>query len=262
MWRDILEHVAVAQRRQIILAMVYACELRATKAIRCSMRLLVVEDNRNLARLLKLGLTKAGFAVDLSSNLSEARAALANSQYMAVVLDLGLTDGQAPSLLRTLRKRHRRIPIVVLTAGDAVEDRLAALRSGADDYLVVPFAFPELVVRLEAVARHAGRLVGSGLQVGNLVFDVESRQAVVDGKRHIVQGSREAALLGILIRRKGEVVSVRAIEEEAFGVPGGSFTRNAIEVHTHRLRRQMSRWRATVQIRNVRGVGYFLSEVE
>ena len=106
MWRDILEHVAVAQRRQIILAMVYACELRATKAIRCSMRLLVVEDNRNLARLLKLGLTKAGFAVDLSSNLSEARAALANSQYMAVVLDLGLADGEAPALLRDLRERH------------------------------------------------------------------------------------------------------------------------------------------------------------
>ena len=150
----------------------------------------------------------------------------------------------------------------MLTAGDAVEDRLAALRSGADDYLVKPFAFPELVVRLEAVVRHAGRLVRSGLQVWNLVFDVESHQAIVDGKRHIVHGSREVALLGILIRRKGEVVPVRTIEEEAFGVPGGSFTRNAIEVHTHRLRRQMSRWRATVQIRNVRGVGYFLSEVE
>ena len=97
------------------------------------MRLLVVEDNRNLARLLKLGLSKAGFAVDLGSNLSESRAALANSQYMAVVLDLGLADGEAPALLRDLRERHRRIPIVVLTAGDAVEDRLAALRSGADD---------------------------------------------------------------------------------------------------------------------------------
>ena len=126
----------------------------------------------------------------------------------------------------------------------------------------MPFAFPELVVRLEAVARRAGRLVGSGLQVGNLVFDVVSRQAVVDGKRHIVHGSREAALLGFLIRRRGEVVPVRAIEEEAFGVPGGSLTRNAIEVHAHRLRRQMSKWGATVQIKNVRGVGYFLSEVE
>jgi two-component system response regulator TctD len=226
------------------------------------MRLLVVEDNRNLARLLKKGLTKAGFAVDLGSNLSKARVALANSHYMAVVLDLGLADGEAPSLLRVLRERHRRIPIVVLTAGDAVEDCLAALRSGADDYLVKPFALPELVVRLEAVVLHAGRLIGSGLQVGNLVFDIESRQAVVDGKRHIVYGSREAALLGILIRRKGEVVSVRAIEEEAFGVPGGSFTRNAIEVHAHRLRRRMSTWGVRVQIKNVRGVGYFLSEVE
>jgi DNA-binding response OmpR family regulator len=226
------------------------------------MRLLIVEDNRNLARLLKSGLTKAGFAVDLGSNLSKARVALANSHYMAVVLDLGLAYGEAPPLLRYLRERHRRIPIVVLTASDAVEDCLAALRSGADDYLVKPFALPELVVRLEAVVRHAGRLVGSGLQVANVVFDIESRQAVVDGKRHIVQGSREAALLGILIRRKGEVVSVRAIEEEAFGVPGGSFTRNAIEVHAHRLRRRMSKWGARVQIKNVRGVGYFLSEVE
>jgi DNA-binding response OmpR family regulator len=226
------------------------------------MRLLVVEDDRKLAHLLNLGLTKAGFSVDLGFSFSQARAALARSRYMAVVLDLGLRNGQASSLLRDVRGRDQRIPVVVLTAGDALEDRMAALRSGADDYLVKPFAFPELVVRLEAVVRHAGRLVGSGLEVGNLVFDIESKQVVVDGKRHIVHGSREAALLGILIRRKGEVVAVRAIEEEAFGVPGGSFTRNAIEVHAHRLRRQMSKWGARVQIKNVRNVGYVLSEIK
>jgi len=223
------------------------------------MRLLVVEDDPDLLRLLKLGLTKAGFAVDCGANLSDARTALRSQRYRAVVVDLSLSNGDGASLAGELRDGDDRVPVVALT-GDAVGDRLAALNSGADDYLVKPFAFAELMARLEAVLRHPGHLSGRSrsLRVANLAFDAVNRQAVVDDEPHIVR-RREAELLSVLMRRHGVVVSKRTIQEEGFGLSGAPFTDNAIEAYVYRLRRLLAGWGAKVQIRNVRGAGYLLA---
>ena len=141
------------------------------------MRLLVVEDNEELGRLLVNGLQSAGFEVDLLTGVGDAEAVLATTRYAALILDLGLPDGDGLSILRGLRRRKDPIPVLVLTARGGVQDRINGLRGGADDYLVKPFAFDELVARLEALLRRPGQLLGSSLALANVVFDTESRPA-------------------------------------------------------------------------------------
>src|SRR5690348_2868008 len=122
------------------------------------MRLLIVEDNEELSQLLAKGLQSAGFDADVIGSASEARAVLKTTRYAALILDLGLPDGDGLSVLRELRQRKDPIPVLVLTARSGVPDRVGGLRSGADDYLVKPFAFDELVARLEALLRRPGQL--------------------------------------------------------------------------------------------------------
>src|SRR5262249_51115364 len=133
------------------------------------MRLLVVEDNEELAELLAKGLRTAGFDVDLAITAVEARIVLATARYGALVLDLGLPDGNGMMILREIRDRKDPIPVLVLTARAGLHDRVTGLRSGADDYLVKPFALEELVARLEALLRRPGQLLGRPLRLGNVV---------------------------------------------------------------------------------------------
>ena len=112
---------------------------------------------------------------------AEAQAAVATTRYAAMVLDLGLPDGDGLSILREIRQREDPLPVLVLTARGGLQDRVSGLRSGADDYLVKPFAFEELLARLEALLRRPGQLLGRALQIANLAFDTESRQAFIDG---------------------------------------------------------------------------------
>ena len=121
------------------------------------MRLLIVEDNEELARLLAQGLGSAGFGADLAATAAEARLVLTTTRYAALVLDLGLPDGDGLAILREIRERKDPIPILVLTARAGVHDRVTGLRSGADDYLVKPFALEELIARLEALLRRPGQ---------------------------------------------------------------------------------------------------------
>jgi two-component system response regulator TctD len=222
------------------------------------MRLLVVEDNEELAGLLASGLRTAGFDTDVLATAGEARAALGVTRYAAVVLDLGLPDEDGLSILRDVRARNDPIPIVVLTARAGVKDRVGGLRSGADDYLVKPFAFEELLARLEAVLRRPGELLGRALRVGNVVFDTESRQAFVDGEPQILS-AREIAVLELLMRRHGRVVSKKLAEDHIFGV-AGEVASNAVEVYVHRLRKHLAECGAKVEIHTVRGVGYLIAE--
>ena len=222
------------------------------------MRLLVVEDNEDLACLLAQGLQAAGYDADVLSTAAEARAALATTRYAAAVLDLGLPDADGLLVLRELRHRKDPVPILVLTARAGVNDRVIGLRSGADDYLVKPFAFEELVARLEAVLRRPGQMLGSSLRIGNLVFDVGSRQAFIDDRPEMFS-ARELAVLELLMRRKGRVVSKKLTEDHLVGL-SGELTSNAIEVYIHRLRRQLSERGAKVQIHTIRGVGYLMAE--
>jgi DNA-binding response OmpR family regulator len=222
------------------------------------MRLAVVEDNAELARLLSQGLKAEGYDTDIMSTAAEARAALTATRYAALILDLGLPDGDGLSILREIRARHDPLPVLVLTARGGVHDRVSGLRNGADDYLVKPFALEELVARLEALLRRPGQLLGRSLQIGNLVFDTESRQAFIDDQPQALS-AREVAVLELLMRRKDRVVSKKLVEDHIFG-SSGEVASNAVEVYVHRLRRQLSERGAKVHIHTVRGVGYIMAE--
>jgi len=223
-----------------------------------SMRLLVVEDNDELAGLLAKGLQSAGFDVDLLATAGDAQSALTTTRYAALILDLGLPDGDGLSIVRELRHRKDPIPVLVLTARGGVQDRVGGLRSGADDYLVKPFAFDELVARLEALLRRPGHLLGSSLRLANVVFDTESRQCFIDDQPQVFS-MRESAVLELLMRRKGKVVPKKLVEDQIFGL-SGDVASNAVEVYVHRLRRQLEEVGAKVKIQTIRGVGYVILE--
>jgi DNA-binding response OmpR family regulator len=222
------------------------------------MRLLVVEDNEQLAQLLAKGLGDAGYAADVAATASEARSVLTMTRYAALILDLGLPDDDGLAILREVRDRKNPIPVLVLTARAGVHDRVTGLRSGADDYLVKPFAFEELVARLEAVLRRPGQLLGRSLRLANLVFDTESRQAFIDDEPQVLS-AREVAVLEHLMRRSGRVVPKKLVEDQIFGL-SGEVASNAVEVYVHRLRKQLAEHGAKVQIHTVRGVGYLIAE--
>jgi DNA-binding response OmpR family regulator len=222
------------------------------------MRLLVVEDNEQLAELLTKGLQTAGYETDVLSSLEEASTVLRTTFYAALILDLGLPDGDGLALLREIRHRDNPIPVLVLTARGGLHDRVQGLRSGADDYLVKPFALEELIARLEAQLRRPGHLLGSSLRIANLEFDTRNRQASIDNQPQVLS-ARETAVLELLMRSKGRVVSKKQVEDHIFG-HSGDVASNAIEVYVHRLRRQLSEKGARVKVQTIRGVGYLIAE--
>jgi DNA-binding response OmpR family regulator len=221
-------------------------------------RILLVEDNDELRRLLIQGLESARFSVDSLTTIAESAAALSTTRYSALILDLGLPDGDGLTLLRGIRERKDPLPVLILTARDRVQDRVNGLQAGADDYLVKPFALEELVARLQALLRRPGELLGKSLKIGNLVFDTEARQAFVDGIPQLFS-SRELAVLEILMRRSGRVVSKKLVEDQIFGLEG-EVASNAVEVYVHRLRKALGDRRAKVSIHTVRGVGYLIEQ--
>ena len=222
------------------------------------MRLLIVEDNEELAELLAKGLQTAGYESDTLSSIEEARSVLETTFYAALILDLGLPDGDGLELLREIRHRNNPIPVLVLTARGGLHDRVHGLRSGADDYLVKPFALEELIARLEAQLRRPGQLLGSSLRIANLEFNTHSRQASIDEQPQVLS-ARETAVLELLMRSKGRVVSKKQVEDHIYG-HSGDVGSNAVEVYVHRLRKQLSDRGARVQVHTIRGVGYLIAE--
>ena len=222
------------------------------------MRLLIVEDNVELARLVANGLLAAGYAADLVGTAAEAREAARNVSYAAMILDLSLPDGDGLAVLTELRRRSDPLPVIVLTARSGLQDRVGGLRSGADDYLTKPFALEELVARLEAILRRPGQLLGSSLNLGNLVYDTESRQVFIDGAPRVLS-SRETSVLEILLRRQGRVVPKKNVEDHIFGL-SGEVASNAVEVYVSRLRKQLAEYGARVVIHTIRGVGYMMAQ--
>jgi DNA-binding response OmpR family regulator len=222
------------------------------------MRLLIVEDNEELAELLAKGLRTAGYEADVLSTVEDALAVLSTTFYAALILDLGLPDGDGLSLLRELRQRDNPIPVLVLTARGGLHDRVHGLRSGADDYLVKPFALEELIARLEAQLRRPGQLLGNSLRIANLQFDTQNRQASIDEQPQVLS-ARETAVLELLMRSKGRVVSKKQVEDHIFG-HSGEVASNAVEVYVHRLRKQLADRGAKVQVHTIRGVGYLIAE--
>ena len=223
------------------------------------MRLLVVEDNDELAGLLQRGLEAEGFAVDHAPTAEDASDALKDARYAAVILDLGLPDRDGGSVLKEMRGRKDGTPVLVLTARGGLHERVAGLQNGADDYLGKPFAFEELVARLRALLRRPGEMLGRVLQTANLELDTEGRQAFVDGKAELMS-AQELTLLEVLLRRAGKVVPKSYIEDQLFGMTS-EVGRSAVEVSVYRLRKRLETMGAKVEIHTVRGLGYLLAEV-
>jgi len=222
------------------------------------MRLLLVEDNERFAALLKRGLIAAGFVVDVLGTAADATEALRTGRAEAVVLDLGLPDGDGLEVLAAMRRRHDATPVLILTARGSVKDRVNGLQSGADDYLVKPFALEELVARLQALLRRPGNLLGLALKLGNLTLDTVARQVFV-GDEPIFFSPREIAVLEHLLRRSGRVVAKTLLEDNLYGL-SQEVGSNAVEVYVHRLRRHLAEVAASVQIHTLRGVGYLIAE--
>ena len=216
------------------------------------MRILLVEDDELLGDALQAGLRDASFAVDWVRDGAAADAALAAEQFGAVVLDLGLPKLSGLALLRRLRDRDDATPVVVLTARDAVDDRVRGLDLGADDYLVKPVALAELGARLRAVTRRAGGIASGSIRVGALDIDPAAREVRYRGQRVELQ-PREFALLQALALRAGQVLTRVQLESQLYEWDE-ALDSNALEVIVHRLRRKL----APEAIRTVRGVGYML----
>jgi DNA-binding response OmpR family regulator len=222
------------------------------------MRLLVIEDETRIAELVKAGLARAGFTVDVVGLCGDARAALAVTSYDAAVVDLGLPDGDGLELLRELRTQGNQTPVLVLTARDAIEERVCGLDSGADDYLVKPFAMTELVARTKALLRRPGGALGLTLKAGNISFDTVERDVKIESVSLILP-RRESAILEHLMRRLGRVVPKAIFEEKLYGLDDEHGS-NTIHVHVHHLRRKLQDAGASAEIHTVRGVGYLLTE--
>jgi len=222
------------------------------------MRLLIVEDEPRLGQVLRETLSNAGFSVDLCCTLRDAAEAIANFPYDTVILDLRLPDGDGATLLEAARSRGISAPVLILTAKDAIEDRVAGLNAGADDYLTKPFAVAELVARIRALLRRPGGALGVVLTAGNVELDTIGRDVRVQGQAVAVP-RQEIAILEQLLRRQGRVVPRAVLEEKLYGMEEEPES-NAIPVHIHRIRKRLSDAGASAEIHTVRGVGYVLTD--
>ncbi|MDD3444474.1 MAG: response regulator transcription factor [Zavarzinia sp.] len=223
------------------------------------MRLLLLEDEDTLADLVAAGLGQAGFIVDRSASLAEAAEMAEQFSYDAMVFDRGLPDGDALGLLRSLRRRRDTTPVLLLTARETVEDRIEGLNTGADDYLVKPFALTELVARLRALLRRPAQSISPLLSLGNLVFDPDARVATADG-RPVALSPLEASALEILLRKPEKVIRRGQLEHGLYDA-GTIIGSNSIEVLMHRLRRKLELAGSDCLIVTVRGLGYLLRPV-
>ncbi|MBL8225670.1 MAG: response regulator [Chromatiales bacterium] len=218
------------------------------------MRVLLAEDDAMIGTAVRDRLRGSGLAVDWVQDGRAADAALAGGTYDLLLLDLGLPGREGLAVLKRLRGRGSTLPVVIVTARDAVDDRVAGLDAGADDYLVKPFDLKELEARLRAVLRRRGGHASSVIEHGRISLDLASHEVRDDGVP-VPVSPREFALLHALLERPGRILSRAQLEERLYGW-GEEVGSNVVEVHIHSLRRKLG----PDLIRNVRGVGYRIPE--
>jgi DNA-binding response OmpR family regulator len=226
------------------------------------MRILLVEDDALLGDAIQAGLKQSGYAADWMKDGVAAEQALSTEPYAAVVLDLGLPRLSGLEVLRRLRSRTKqnqnsqsqniRIPVLILTALDAVEDRIKGLDAGADDYLVKPFDMGELAARLRAMIRRASGNASPELQVGGVRLDPAAHQVMYQDQP-VELSAREFAVLHALMLNAGKVLSRTQLEEQLYAW-GEEVESNTVEVHIHHLRRKLF----SALIETIRGVGYLI----
>lgn len=220
------------------------------------MELLIVEDEAKLGRALEQGLAENRHMCTWVRNGRSGLELALTGKFDAVILDLMLPDTGGLEVLRSLRAEGVRTPVLVLTALGSVDERVAGLKSGADDYLVKPFAFPELLARLEALARRSAPRPSPVLEAAGLTLDLSSRRVSRDGEDFDLSPT-EFSMLELLMRHSGQVVTRRMLSEHIWGDDWGGMT-NAIDVHINRLRRKVDRGFGHQVIHTVRGHGYVL----
>lgn len=221
------------------------------------MRLLIIEDNERLAGLIVNGLDRQGYACDQANTLAGADDCVASADYDAIILDLGMPDGDGLEWLASARRGGRMAPALILTARGALGDRIAGLDAGADDYLVKPAEVDEIAARLRALLRRPGNRSLTVMTSGAISFDTASRSGTVDG-HSLDLSRREADLLELLMRREGSVIQRGAIEEALYSF-NDPVTPNAIEAVISRLRRKLEEHGETGRLHTIRGVGYMLA---
>jgi len=217
-------------------------------------RILVVEDEQRIAVFIKQGLEEEGYAVDVACDGEEALDWAAMVDYDLIVLDVLLPKKNGIQTCRDLRAQGNKVPVLMLTARDAIEDRVRGLDSGADDYLVKPFAFQELLARIRALLRRSGEVKTTRLQVGDLLLDTLTHRAT-RGERAIELTAREYAVLEFLMRHAGQVLSRTQIAEHVWNYDFYS-TSNVVDVYIRYLRRKVDEGFDVNLIETVRGVGY------
>jgi two-component system, OmpR family, response regulator len=218
--------------------------------------ILLVEDDVHLAESTARALRSQGWHVDGTARGEPVPNSLLQDPYDLLILDVGLPGMDGFETLRRVRAQGSRLPVLMLTARDAVEDRVRGLEGGADDYLVKPFALSELIARARALVRRSQAREGDVLTLGQLRLDMEARRAFV-GQEPLVLSAREWALLQFMMLKAGKVVAKEQITASITGW-GESTSDNAIEVHVSRLRAKIEP--AGLRIRTVRGLGYLLEE--
>jgi two-component system OmpR family response regulator/two-component system copper resistance phosphate regulon response regulator CusR len=221
-----------------------------------AMKLLLVEDDSLLGKSIRLGLIDAGHQCRWVTHGEDALRQLLAHSFDAIILDLGLPDISGLEVLKRLREAGDHVAVLVLTALGSVDERVNGLNTGADDYLVKPFSFAELVARLEALVRRADRTIGTKLREGPLCLDLITR-CVTRGDREIELTPTEFSLLEFLIRNSNQVVTRRMLCEHQWDSNWEGVT-NVIEVHINRLRAKIDRGFDEQLIKTVRSVGYIL----
>jgi two-component system copper resistance phosphate regulon response regulator CusR len=224
------------------------------------MRILVIEDEAKVARALSDGLSREGYEVTVAGTGEEGYFLLDSGSFDLVVLDLMLPGRDGLEVLATMRSRRRGIPVLIVTARDSVEDRVIGLDAGADDYLVKPFAFAELLARVRALSRRGRSDAPARLKVSDLEVDASARR-VTRGGRTLDLTAREFELLEYLVRNHGRVVSREMLARDVWKETGRATPLdNVIDVHIARLRRKVDDSAEPKLIHTVRGVGFVIGE--
>ncbi|AEX53541.1 two-component system response regulator [Rahnella aquatilis CIP 78.65 = ATCC 33071] len=218
------------------------------------MRILLVEDDKMIGDGIKAGLAKLGFTLDWFTDGLTGKAALGSAPYDAVILDLSLPGMDGMQLLREWRKAGRDTPVLILTARDALEERVSGLQAGADDYLCKPFALVEVAARLQALIRRRHGVITPKVTHGAVEFDPAARSVTLNGET-VTLTPREVTVLELFLNNKGRVLARTLIQEKLYNWDD-EVSSNAVEVHIHHLRSKLGKG----FIRTVHGVGYTLGD--
>ncbi len=223
-------------------------------------RIALVEDHARLAEMIRQALSNAGIETDIFNTLSEARYGISQADYAVLILDRGLPDGDGLAFLRKLREAGQMMPCLMLTARDALHDRIDGLETGADDYVTKPFAMSELVARVRTLMRRPVELTTLVQSYAGIEVDPQYR-TLRFGEHAVTLAPTELQIMLTLLKAAGQTVQHSTLEHAAWGL-GEAVTPNALDVTIHRLRKKLRAINATTRLANVRGAGFALQKLD